>query len=223
MWFNFALIISVLLCNNCLSLVIPEIESNNNEGQSSEEVLQQQIPSENSRNKIKLDDLDGDVLHLIFNDFNLTDLASIADVKPIFAYCAGQIFDHRYRDYKFESWERIDAGPNKEDRYDDYPEPKNLLIVDYELVLKVFKHFGHVINRLTIKDLTFQENHSKTINKYVNDYYGSKCLQTFSIKGVKENLRNLSKESQNSMFTWNSNKLATFFLSTSYSRFCDDL
>lgn len=158
MWFNSALIVSLLLCAGCLSLATQEIESNNNRDAPSRGELQPHRSTENSRNKTKFDNLNDDVLYLILNYSNLTALTSIAEVRPRFAYFAGKAFLSKYRNYAILIYDG--------DNYEDYANRSSLLIGDYRLGLNVLKYFGKDIKNLRVDNEMLPHEHSRTINKF---------------------------------------------------------
>lgn len=173
MWFNFALIVSLLLCNSCLSSVLQE--SNSDRNGSSRDNLQQPIPNGNSRNQTKFDDLNDDVLYTIFKFLNVRSFVNMFEIKPRFAKLTHQAFRQKYRNYKFE----IFSTKYTSDEYSDHFSFKVLQIWNQDLQLKTLEYFWCEINDLHIFDAELPENQSKIIYRFANEYTSESLTRFF--------------------------------------------
>lgn len=90
-------------------------------------------------------------------------------------------FRQKYHDYEFALYK---IGNIRGDHYDFYPHERRLLIMEYDLVLMVFKYFGNDMHKLQVQDVAFPGNQSTEVNRYINEY-ASKSLTHFHMDYTK--------------------------------------
>lgn len=136
--------------NNCINQKTPRNEQGNSTG-----------------HKLKLDDLNFDVLFLICDEFlEFGDLVNLADTNSKLSYFAAEIFRIKFRNNHFS------IEPDK------YPGSKvfkeTIRIHDYELIVTALKHFGKNVQKIDIDCFYLKPKQSAGIIGAIYKY----CSQT---------------------------------------------
>lgn len=162
MWFNFALKLWLL------SITI-EIKANIDRSVSWSGEVHNHISIGNIQNETNFNDLNDDVLHIIFSELNLPDLLATFEIKPKYAFFAANAFRHKYLNYQVLIFERDNEDGINQEYFYENTDDKLLIILDHEMALKVMKFFGCWITNLLIEDGALPGNHSSTVNKVANE------------------------------------------------------
>lgn len=169
----FSLIFVLLSWQGCLCFT-QKIQSDGDRDVSS------RLDQKNIAKKTTFIDLNGDVLHLIFQNLEFSDLYNIVEVVPEFAYFAGRTL-HRDREIYIRNSYDTDGG-----RVCFDSEGKGLEIINFEVAMNTFVYFGNFLYHLRFEDHKFRDNESETILQSVNEY-ASESLITFHLNSDKYN------------------------------------
>lgn len=191
MWFSFTLILCVLLCKSCLSLATQEIESNNDVDGSSRGELQPHILNGSSQKKTKFNNLDDDVLYIIFNDFQFDDLLSVAEAKPDFTCVASQIFGQKYQNYNFV------VGRLDQEKFEEKVRIKYFIINDCKMALNTLRYFGNNIKKLEVDNRKLSDDQSRNISKFVNNYASASLTHIYLNKAKEDTFSQFKKPFEN--------------------------
>lgn len=166
------LLLTLLLCNNCLSEFHVELTSTNNgssgRGQKTlNDEFQPTISTGETKPQTNLLDLNEDVLYIILEHLNITDLLSTAKADTKLSCTASNVFHRRYLNYSIEiSRDDVDEVV----KFDISPVGKTMKIYDYEMSVNILKYFMCVIQKLVIKNELLEISHSTIINDLINKH-----------------------------------------------------
>lgn len=181
--FSCEMIINLRILPLLLTIIAVIKATSNIESNNGEKITRQAF---NKNRKLKLSDLNDDVLLLILDYMNELDLLQLAQVNSLFGTIATESFRHRYKSYKIQmEYKNLSGlqGAILEARQD-----KQLLIIrNYELFLKILKHFGSVIKRLQINRDYDENTQNSTVFRYVNEY-ASESLNSLELMTVNEEI-----------------------------------
>lgn len=190
MVFIFHLLVIAFLWNICRTakfpsnkIVIDVIQS----GIRSENQFQIQCETSNDeRNinrKLKIIDLNADVLYHILEQLELADLLNMIKSIPVISSVASSIYRKRYKDYTVDISKALNMSNGEKFTIDN--QIKEIEIYDYDTSLKMLNHFGCAMQWLCIKNHNFNENRSLIINRMANEY-GSVSLTSLELGRIKE-------------------------------------
>lgn len=165
------LILAALFSNNCLA----QYPSLNEENHST-------LQCENG--KMKIGDLNADVLYLIVDELDAVDSLNLVEAHPtgMFTSVATSIFRRKYNNFYIKIFS-----------HDDY-KYKNIVIntrnrvltvYNFGLCLKMLKYVASAIQQLEIETMFIRRNESYIINEYVNEYAGE-WLEKLNLGVIKE-------------------------------------
>lgn len=166
MIYTYLLLLIVLLYNGYVNAAA---SSNSDQSVAS----QNQTDSiENVKRKLKLTDLCLDVQYLIAERLDFEDLMYLVEAGPEFSPLAVEVFRRKYKNSKIQifsarddmySWSRYREKLEDENR-------NNIYLSYLEMILNVFKHFGHIIKHVWIANHNINSNKSAIISKCINKY-----------------------------------------------------
>lgn len=168
---NFPSLISLLLCSSVLINIIHTTESN-------EDQQNQQIDQTDS-NKLKFDDLNYDVMRLIFNEFGPFELIQMAETNSKYNYLAHEEFRRNYRNHEI----RI-SKCNHQFRVRNNADTK-YIVVSEEMAPSLLRTFGCDIKSLFIFNHFISRNRSASINRIANEY-ASKSVTQLDVGSIHE-------------------------------------
>lgn len=164
-WLNL-LLLTFLLCNSGFPGLL--VNASNAEFQ---------LESGNSKGKIKLADVVLDVLLMIFEQLELTELINMAATHSNFDQIAETVFHHRYPHYKIRIVKSFFINNGKTINYQVEDGDSCIEFPDSKLVDDLFKYAGKWIQRLAIKSDEFTEDRLKSINGLINKYTSESVIQ----------------------------------------------
>lgn len=183
---NFVVFLSVLLCNSNLSGILSVLTAtasvNFGHYEQNESNSTVDVQNRNERTKLKLIDLNFDVLFLIFEHIDTLDMLSMVEICPKLTPIAATIFRGKYQKVEVADAFTTDIfKPQFEDKNN-----KSTRIRNYELILRTLQTFGHVIKHLKLDGMAIVFRERKlTIMQFINKYT-SESLTTLKIHYIKE-------------------------------------
>lgn len=180
------LILSVLLIVVCLNeaSALPKTSSLNR----GDFPLQNKTQTQNARHKIKLNEMIADVLYLIVNHLNFTELINLADAMPFIAPIAATSFRQMNYEVRIDYAYRLDERSKQKaywSPFTEHPAEKRIDLIDFNLAFKTMNYFGSVIERLKIYNYHIEYNESTAISECLNRC-ASDSLKSLDLGVIKE-------------------------------------
>lgn len=143
---------------------------------------------ENQRktNKLKLPDLNADVLYLMLEQISVMDTLNLLEAIPFgtISSVAVAIYRKNYRNSKVELYVEKMNLIETEFYVDD--NRNYIKICTCETVLKFIRHFGEAISTLQFNTQLFSREKASIINQYINKY-GSESIKSLNLGLIYEN------------------------------------
>lgn len=107
------------------------------------DLFKSQHQRELDANKTKITNLNYDCMYIIFEQLNLIDLLSVAEIKNDMHSVAANLFRQRYRQKRFVFI--LDYAKNVAEMYE---ESDFLVIYDKAIAFNLMKKFGNLVSRM---------------------------------------------------------------------------
>lgn len=133
--------------------------------------------------------LNMDCILLIIEKLELPALTSIAETNKNFSYLAADAFRRKYSRKTIKIMGSFSIGSTKHIFYKN----DEIEILDHEIVPKVLRNFGHLINSLRV-DYTFLfESEIKNINQHINFYCSNTLINLDVHSGHEDFFDNMTR------------------------------
>lgn len=177
--------LSVLFCN----IILSAVAATDDNGELIDGNFPMDIQNGNNRRKLKLTDLNDDVLFHIFEQVWTDDFWSLFETHPRFKFILQALFRS-----KFNRIEIKNAHSNNiECKYFTDPFENRLTLFDLDLILKTIENFGVAMRRIYVDNFSIDQfssmpnsEKSNRIFQFINKY-ASETLECFDLGRLKEN------------------------------------
>lgn len=181
MYLKLTILLVISLCASSLKVLTAKVISNTNIANSS--TYQRATQNGSLNDEPKFSDLNEDVLSLILENLNFMGLFNLIEATPWISPLALRVFYRKHYEIEIH---RADANGRHSDRMklNEIPS-KRIEINNFELISSVIKRFGHVIQRLNIRNDLIEPHHSAVISRIINEYC-SETLKYLKLGSVKD-------------------------------------
>lgn len=180
MAYNYFLLLSLLLNSNYLTNVAAQTSTSNVSVSLSNHEIS------NVRAKFKFTDLFTDVQYLILEQLEIEDLIFLADTGPTLSSLAVDVYRRKYRNKKMYIFSARDDWRNSVRQIESVEVGSKFLYFTYlEMILKMFKHFGHMIKDIKIINFNINSDKSAIISACINKY-ANESLTHLTISSCRE-------------------------------------
>lgn len=158
------------------------------------------MPQDGSNVEMRFENLNSDVLFLIFMEMDLPELISMAKTKAYFSLLAVDVFKRKYlkKSVKihdpFYEWGNGSGVWWSGDSVNYKVVDDGVVIKHYDTILNVLKLFGHVISRLDVTySSTYEETDISNISSSINLYCSNTLTELYIDSFQEKFFENMSK------------------------------
>lgn len=137
---------------------------------------------ENGNDKIKLMNLNHDVLFIIFEQLDFMDLLSLTEASPDFFPLVTEILRRKNYEVTIRNAHSVDKLNGRS--FNEFVVEKRIEITYFDLILTVLKQLGHAIRHLNVEFSYIRNNEAAIISQFINEY-ASVSLKTLRLSYVK--------------------------------------
>lgn len=177
-----------LLLNNCLGEITSNGSNESNIKSASSAISGLPLENLNANSKTTFVDLNEDVLYLILDLLDISELTNVGVINPKMAYIANDVFRLKFQQYRYEIV-RAYYSSECEEKFTMYNSIQMIQLRSYELALNILQCFGHQIQALTFYYKPDTEERFKKLNQFANKY-ALESLTRLDLHCVTDNLLN---------------------------------
>lgn len=145
---------------------------------------------EKCRGGLKFQEINTDVLSLIFELVDLMDLMTMINVNQVYYPLAVRAFRRNYKNYTVDFWHiHHDRNHALDDIREDFnvkTSERRVNVFDLDVFTNLFTLFGAEIEKVKIRNVNFNNDTSSRASQIINEY-GSESIDHLDLGVIKEN------------------------------------